>query len=153
MTEIRILGIAGSLRKGSANAGLLRLAKESAPAGVVVDIFDLSPIPLYNGDVEAAGLPASVAEFRQAISDADALLIASPEYNYSIPGVLKNALDWASRPPNPPFAGKARSRHGDRRLARRRPCAIPSAAGAFRAERPHAEQTGSANSNGVGAFR
>lgn len=106
MTDIRILGIAGSLRKGSANAGLLRLAQESAPADAVVDIFDLSPIPLYNGDVEAAGLPEPVAAFRQAISDADALLIASPEYNYSIPGVLKNALDWASRPPNPPFAGK-----------------------------------------------
>lgn len=106
MTEIRILGIAGSLRKASANAGLLRLAAESAPAGVRVDIFDLAPIPLYNGDVEAAGLPESVAVFRQAIADADALLIASPEYNYSIPGVLKNALDWASRPPDQPFAGK-----------------------------------------------
>lgn len=106
MTEIRILGIAGSLRKASANAGLLRLAAETAPAGVAVDIFDLSPIPLYNGDVEAAGLPESVAAFRQAIADADALLIASPEYNYSIPGVLKNALDWASRPPSPPFPGK-----------------------------------------------
>ncbi|HRJ61163.1 MAG TPA: NADPH-dependent FMN reductase, partial [Azospirillaceae bacterium] len=99
MTEIRILGIAGSLRKASVNASLLRLAAESAPAGVIVDIFDLAPIPLYNGDVEAAGLPESVAAFRQAIAGADALLIASPEYNYSIPGVLKNALDWASRPP------------------------------------------------------
>lgn len=107
MTEtIRILGIAGSLRKASANAGLLRLAAESAPADAVVEIFDLSSIPLYNGDVEAAGMPASVTAFRQAIAAADALLIASPEYNYSIPGVLKNALDWASRPPEPPFAGK-----------------------------------------------
>lgn len=106
MTEIRILGIAGSLRKASANAGLLRLAAESAPTGVVVDIFDLAPIPLYNGDVEAAGLPEPVAAFRAAIASADALLIASPEYNYSIPGVLKNALDWASRPPDQPFAGK-----------------------------------------------
>ena len=106
MTEIRILGIAGSLRKASANAGLLRLAAESAPAGVVVDIFDLAPIPLYNGDVEAAGMPESVAALRAAIASADALLIASPEYNYSIPGMLKNALDWASRPPEPPFPGK-----------------------------------------------
>lgn len=106
MTEIRILGIAGSLRKASVNASLLRLAAESAPAGVKVDIFDLAPIPLYNGDIEAAGLPESVAAFRAAIASADALLIASPEYNYSIPGVLKNALDWASRPPDQPFAGK-----------------------------------------------
>lgn len=104
--NLRILGIAGSLRKGSVNAGLLRLAGEVLPAGATLDIFDLASIPLYNGDVEAEGFPPAVAALRQAVTDADALLIATPEYNYSIPGVLKNAIDWASRPPQQPFAGK-----------------------------------------------
>ena len=96
---LRILGIAGSLRRASYNRGLLREAVAVAPADVRVDVFDLTPIPLYNADVEAQGDPEPVAALKSAIGAADALLIATPEYNYSIPGVLKNAIDWASRPP------------------------------------------------------
>lgn len=104
---IRILGVSGSLRKASANTGLLRVAAETAPEGVTVEIFDLSAVPLYNGDVEEAeGFPAAVVAFREAVRNADALLIATPEYNYSIPGVLKNAVDWASRGADQPFSGK-----------------------------------------------
>lgn len=106
MTAIKILGFAGSLRAGSRNRGLLRAAAARLPDGVVLEIFDLAPIPLYNGDVEAKGMPAPVTAFRQAIRTADAILIACPEYNYSIPGVLKNAIDWASRGADQPFAGK-----------------------------------------------
>ncbi|WP_448188837.1 NADPH-dependent FMN reductase [Azospirillum sp. sgz301742] len=103
---IHVLGFAGSLRKASTNRSLLRVATEVVPEGMVLEVFDLSPIPLYNGDVEAAGLPEPVRDFRERIRAADALLIACPEYNYSIPGVLKNAIDWASRPPDQPFADK-----------------------------------------------
>jgi chromate reductase len=73
---------------------------------MTLETFDLSPIPLYNDDVRAAGYPDSVRAFRDRIATADGLLIVTPEYNYSIPGVLKNALDWASRPPDPPLNGK-----------------------------------------------
>jgi chromate reductase len=103
---MNILGIVGSLRKGSYNAATLRALQGLAPEGTNVSLFDLAPIPLYNEDVEKQGLPPSVAAFRQAIAQADAILIATPEYNYSIPGVLKNAIDWASRPPEQPFEGK-----------------------------------------------
>jgi chromate reductase, NAD(P)H dehydrogenase (quinone) len=96
--EMRILGIAGSLRRASYNRGLIRAAVEVAPAGIVLDVFELAPIPLYNQDVEDAGEPESVVAFKQAIEGADALLVATPEYNHGIPGVLKNAIDWASRP-------------------------------------------------------
>jgi chromate reductase len=101
-----ILGISGSLRKGSLNTAALRAARELAPAGVAIEIADLSEIPLYNDDVLAQGFPPAVERFRQQIRAADALLFASPEYNYSITGVLKNAIDWASRPPDQPLAGK-----------------------------------------------
>jgi len=101
-----ILGIAGSLRKGSFNSSLLRAAVELAPGDVAVSLCELSSIPLYNGDVEADSLPQSVVELREQIRQADAILIATPEYNYSIPGVLKNSVDWASRPPDQPFDGK-----------------------------------------------
>ncbi len=94
----RILGIPGSLRKASFNRGLIRAAQEVAPEGVEIELYDLGEIPLYNGDVEAQGVPAAVQAFADQIRAADALLIATPEYNYSIPGVLKNAIDWASRP-------------------------------------------------------
>jgi chromate reductase len=104
--QVRVLGFAGSLRKASNNRSLLRLAAEVVPEGMALEVFDLSAIPLYNGDVEAAGFPEPVQAFRERIRAADALLIACPEYNYSIPGVLKNAIDWASRPPQQPFAGK-----------------------------------------------
>jgi chromate reductase len=95
---IHVLGFAGSLRRASYNAGLLRAAAELLPEGMSLEIFDLSPIPLFNADVEAAGLPQPVQQFKARIAAANALLIVTPEYNYSIPGVLKNAIDWASRP-------------------------------------------------------
>ena len=95
----RVLGFAGSLRLGSYNRSLLRAARELAPEGMTIDIFDLASIPLYNADVEAQGDPEPVAAFKTAIRHANALLIACPEYNHGVPGVLKNAIDWASRPP------------------------------------------------------
>lgn len=94
---IHILGFAGSLRAKSYNRAALQVAKDLAPDGVEITIFDLQDIPIYNGDVEAKGMPAEVAAFRDAIISADALLIVTPEYNRGISGVLKNALDWASR--------------------------------------------------------
>ncbi len=105
--NLHVLAFAGSLRHASYNRGLLRAAVETAPADVVVTMFDLSPIPPYCMDLEAGGGPASVQELKAAIAAADALLIATPEHNYSFPGVLKNALDWVSRPANSsPFIGK-----------------------------------------------
>ncbi len=94
---MQILGIAGSLRKTSYNAGALRAAQQLAPTGVAFDVFDLSPIPVYNQDLDATP-PAVITKFKAAIRAADAIVIATPEYNYSVPGVLKNAIDWASRP-------------------------------------------------------
>src|SRR4051812_32997234 len=96
---ISVLGFAGSLRKASFNRSLIRACQELAPPGMTVSVFDLSGIPLYNGDVESQGDPEPVAAFNQAIRVADALLIATPEYNHGVPGVMKNAIDWASRPP------------------------------------------------------
>ena len=96
---VQVLGFAGSLRSGSFNRALLRAAAKLAPEDMRVDAFELDAIPLYNRDVEEDGDPAPVTAFKQAIADADAILIATPEYQHSIPGVLKNALDWASRPP------------------------------------------------------
>ena len=94
---LTILGIAGSLRKGSFNRAALRAAEKLAPEGVTVEIFELDGIPPFNQDEEASA-PARVAEFKARIRAADAILFVTPEYNYSIPGVLKNAVDWASRP-------------------------------------------------------
>src|SRR5437016_6220729 len=97
---LRVLGVPGSLRKASFNRALLRAAIELAPAGMTIEIFEgLGALPLYDADVEAAGDPAPVTAWKTAIAKADALLIATPEYNYGVPGVLKNAVDWASRPP------------------------------------------------------
>jgi chromate reductase len=93
-----ILGIPGSLRRGSYNRGLLRAAAQLLPVGTTMEIHELDSIPHFNADVLAAGDPPAVYDFKEAIRRADALLIATPENNYSIPGVLKNALDWASRP-------------------------------------------------------
>lgn len=104
--KIQLLGISGSLRKDSFNSALLRAAQELAPDGMTIEIADLSEIPLYNEDIRAKGYPEPVQALRGRIRDADAVLIATPEYNYSIPGVLKNAIDWASRPPEQPFDGK-----------------------------------------------
>jgi chromate reductase len=96
---IRVLGFSGSLRKGSFNTGLLRAAQEMLPEGMSLDIFDLAPIPLFNQDLSDVGnFPQPVVDFKVRIKSADALLIATPEYNFSVPGVLKNAIDWASRP-------------------------------------------------------
>ena len=98
-SPIRILGFAGSLRKASYNRSLLAAAKALAPADMSVDIFDLAEVPLYNADVEAQGDPAAVAALKQAIRDADGVLMVTPEYNHGVPAVTKNAIDWTSRPP------------------------------------------------------
>ena len=103
---MKILGISGSLRKGSYNSMALRAAQKLAPQGITIEIADISRIPLYNDDVRAAGEPAEVAALKAQIRAADAVLLVSPEYNFSIPGVLKNTLDWMSRPPEPPLDGK-----------------------------------------------
>ena len=95
----KIIGIAGSLRAGSFNQALLRAAAELAPAGCEVEIASIRDIPLYDGDVEARGVPAPVTALKDRIAAADALLLVTPEYNNSLPGVLKNAIDWLSRPP------------------------------------------------------
>ncbi|MCC6913008.1 MAG: NAD(P)H-dependent oxidoreductase [Rhodospirillaceae bacterium] len=96
-----IVGLAGSLRKASFNAGLLRAAKELAPAGVALQIESIRGIPLYDGDEEAAhGLPETVKALKDKIAAADGLLIVTPEYNNSMPGVFKNAIDWLTRPAN-----------------------------------------------------
>ena len=95
---LRVLAFAGSLRARSYNRALLHSAAELAPAGMVIDIYESIALPLFNEDVEAEGDPGPVAAFKAAIGEADALLIATPEYNYGVPGVLKNAIDWASRP-------------------------------------------------------
>ena len=148
-----VLGFAGSLRAASWNRGLLRAAQQLAPAGMDIQIVDLSDIPLYNEDVRQQGFPSRVQEFRERIRAADALLIATPEYNYSVPGVLKNAIDWASRPPDQPFqdkpialmgasagmAGTTRAQHNlrqsfvflDGRLLTRPEVLIPAAAQKF----------------------
>jgi chromate reductase len=94
---MRVLAVSGSLRRGSFNSAALRAAAELAPEGMTLEVLLLHGIPNFDADVEAAGLPAEVVRLREAIRAADALLIATPEYNWSIPGVLKNALDWASR--------------------------------------------------------
>jgi chromate reductase len=99
-TEVRILGISGSLRKGSYNTALLYAAKKMMPDNSELEIFDLSGIPEYNQDTES-NPPEKVVKLKRKIKEADALLISTPEYNYSIPGVLKNAIDWSSRPDNP----------------------------------------------------
>ena len=94
----RILAIAGSLRQGSYNRGLLRAAQEVAPDWVEVRVFDIGQLPFFNEDVEAAGDPEPVRQFKDAITASNAVLIATPEYNGAVPGVLANAIDWASRP-------------------------------------------------------
>ena len=111
---ISVLGICGSLRRGSYNMMTLRTAIALKPPGMTVTVADISQIPPYNEDVRAQGFPPPVETLRRQIAAADALLFACPEYNYSMSGVLKNAIDWASRPPDQPFAGK--------------PCAIIGAA-------------------------
>jgi chromate reductase, NAD(P)H dehydrogenase (quinone) len=105
---VRILGLSGSLRRGSHNTSLLRAAAMSLPSGVELEVYDgLAELPHYDADLDVDPAPESVAELREAIADADGVLIATPEFNGSIPGALKNALDWASRPfPDNALRGK-----------------------------------------------
>ena len=105
----RLLGISGSLRQGSFNTALLRAADALMPAGATLQIASIRGVPLYDGDVEAQGMPASVVELKEQVAAAAGLLLVTPEYNNSIPGVFKNAIDWMSRPPEDAdrvFAGK-----------------------------------------------
>ncbi len=94
----QVAAVAGSLRRGSYNAALLRAAQQFAPVAVRIRMHDLSEIPLFNEDVERAAIPSAVARLREAVAEADGLLVATPEYNHGVPGVLKNAFDWLSRP-------------------------------------------------------
>jgi len=103
---MHVMALSGSARKGSYNTALLRACRELAPAGMAIDIYDYSDIPPYNEDVRQQGYPDPAARFREAVRAADALVIASPEYNRSVPGMLKNAIDWASRRPDQPFHRK-----------------------------------------------
>jgi chromate reductase, NAD(P)H dehydrogenase (quinone) len=103
--SLHVLGISGSLRRASYNTALLRAAAELMPPGMTLEIFDLAPLPLFNEDTEKP-FPAAVADFRTRLAQADALLIATPEYNSSISGALKNAIDWASRSPQQPLNGR-----------------------------------------------
>ncbi|HYZ51403.1 MAG TPA: NAD(P)H-dependent oxidoreductase [Nitrososphaeraceae archaeon] len=104
--KLTVLGFAGSLRTGSYNKALLRAAVALVPHDMTLEIFDLEGIPPFNQDTEH-NMPAKVKDFKTKIKNADAILIATPEYNYSVPGVLKNAIDWASRPyGDNPFDGK-----------------------------------------------
>lgn len=97
--QIEVLAFAGSLRKNSYNKALLRATKALAPEKISMEIYNIGDIPLFNQDVEEQGDPPPVTHLKQAIDRADTLLIATPEYNYGVPGVTKNAVDWASRPP------------------------------------------------------
>ena len=104
--QITVLGVAGSLRQSSYNKAALRAAIELAPAGMTIETFDLAPIQPYDEDVKQRGFPPPEQELRERIRAADALLFVTPEYNRGVSGVLKNAIDWASRPPDQPFNGK-----------------------------------------------
>ena len=110
---LRILAIAGSLRRASQNKGLVRAAIEAAPPGVIVEAAEIADIPVYNADLDEENPPAPVRALKERVRAADALLFATPEYNYSIPGVLKNAIDWLSR--------------GQERVLRQKPVAIMGA--------------------------
>ena len=105
-SPIKLLGISGSLRKQSYNSGALRAIPALLPDGITFEVAELADVPFYNADVEQIGFPDAVKEFRARVASADALIFAVPEYNFSLPGVLKNALEWLSRPPNPPVNGK-----------------------------------------------
>ncbi len=94
-----VFAFAGSLRDGSYNRALLQAAQELAPDGITIEIFDLTGVPLYNADLEDEGNPERVTALKDGIRAADAVLIATPEYNHGVPAVTKNAVDWASRPP------------------------------------------------------
>ncbi len=123
--EVRILALSGSFRSGSYNQALIRAARELAPGYVQIVDFDLRTVPFYDGDLEAQGDPEEVTALKEAVARADALLIATPEYNGSVPAVLKNAIDWASRrPPDSPLKDKPAAVMG----------ASPSGGGTWRAQ-------------------
>jgi chromate reductase len=103
---LKILGICGSLRKASFNMAALRACNELMPQGMTLQITSIADLPIFNQDVLDAGMPEPVKRFRGEVAAADGLLIASPEYNFSVPAPLKNAIDWASRPPNQVFQDK-----------------------------------------------
>ena len=105
-SSVHIVGICGSLRRGSFNMAALAAAAELAPDGLVVGIEPIDDLPVYNQDLDAAGAPEPVARLARKIGAAEGLLIATPEYNYSIPGLLKNAIDWMSRAPRQPLSRK-----------------------------------------------
>ncbi len=104
--KIKIIGFTGSLRKGSYNKSALLAAQKLAPEMAALEIFDVGVFPFFNEDLEPDNIPEAVKEFKEKLREADAILIATPEYNYSIPPVLKNALDWASRGADSPLSGK-----------------------------------------------
>lgn len=107
MTDtLKVLAISGSLRKDSYNTAALRAAQDAAPADIGIEFADLAGIPLYDQDLRDQEVPAAVARLAEQVKEADALLFATPEYNYSMSGVLKNAIDWVSRERPQPFAGK-----------------------------------------------
>ena len=107
MSDFKILAISGSLRKGSYNTAALRVAQEVAPAGVKIEIADISDLPMYNDDIRSDAYPEPCKRLRAQIAAADAVLFATPEYNYAVAAPLKNAFDWVSRPPDQPLNGKA----------------------------------------------
>ena len=104
--SLKVLGICGSLRKASLNMAALRACSELLPEGMALEIASLADLPMFNQDVLDQGMPAPVKRFREQVAAADGLLIASPEYNFSIPSPLKNAIDWGSRAPNQVFHEK-----------------------------------------------
>jgi chromate reductase, NAD(P)H dehydrogenase (quinone) len=103
---LHFLAISGSLRKTSVNSAALRALIPLLPAHITIEMADLSALPMYNDDVRVAGYPQAAEALRAQIAKADAVIIATPEYNFTIPGVLKNAIDWVSRAPTQPFDGK-----------------------------------------------
>lgn len=105
-SPVKLLGISGSLRAQSYNSEALRVLGSLLPESTTFAVASLADLPFYNADVEQRGLPAEVVRFRNEVAAADALVFAVPEYNFSVPGVLKNALEWLSRPPDPPANGK-----------------------------------------------
>jgi len=104
--QLKILGVCGSLRKGSLNMAALRACNELMPQGMAMTITHIEDLPLFNQDVFDAGIPEAAKRFRAEVSGADGVLIASPEYNFSLSAALKNAIDWASRPPNQSWQDK-----------------------------------------------
>ena len=103
---MKVVAMVGSLRQGSYNRLALRAAQELKPAGMEITSAEIGDLPLYNDDLREQGFLPVVQKLREQIAAADALLFVTPEYNYSVPGVLKNAIDWASRPPHQPLDGK-----------------------------------------------